>query len=117
MSPDQGNRNTLRLPRRFGCRYWFWRFVKISDQSKVERFELCINPSAVNPRSSSEIQSVLESHLWETQSAEKGPFGTISRFACTKCGDEFVAMLTSARKLVEETSSELEVSVENVVFR
>jgi len=79
--------------------------------------ELCINSSTVNPRSSSEIQSVLESHVWETQSAEKGPFGTISRFACTKCGDEFVAMLTSARKLVEETSTgKLEVSAENVVL-
>jgi len=74
-----------------------------------------MNVSEVDPRSPSEIQEVLESHNWESKSADKSPWGIISRFACTVCGDEFVAMLTS-RNIVEE-STVLEVSTENIILK
>lgn len=74
-----------------------------------------MNPSAVDPRSVEEITLALESHKWETKSSDKSPLGIISRFACEKCGDEYVAMLTSTRNL-EEKNSKLEVSAENVVL-
>lgn len=74
-----------------------------------------MNPSAVNPRNVSEISSALESHQWETKSADKSPLGIISRFACANCGDEYVVMLTSRRNL-EDKTAQLEVSAENVVL-
>jgi len=76
---------------------------------------MCQTPSSVNPRSFSEIKQVLLIHQWETKTADKSPWGIISRFACKKCGDEFVAMLTS-RNIVEE-STILEVSAENVILK
>jgi hypothetical protein len=77
-------------------------------------FGMCQNVSEVDPRSPSEIQEVLDSHHWESKSANKSPWGIISRFACTICGDEFVAMLTS-KNIVEE-SAILEVSAESVIL-
>jgi hypothetical protein len=80
-------------------------------------FELCITPSAINPRSSFEIQEILRSHEWEAKSADKSPWGIISRFACTKCGDEFVAMLTTGRGMEKESSiSILEVSADEIIL-
>jgi hypothetical protein len=76
---------------------------------------MCLNVSEVNPRSPSEIQEVLESHHWESKSADKSPLGIISRFACTMCGDEYVAMLTS-KNIVEE-SRILEVSAQDVISK
>jgi hypothetical protein len=58
---------------------------------------MCEFVSSINPRSGFEIQKVLRSHKWEAISADKSPWGIISRFACTNCGDEYVAMLTSRR--------------------
>jgi len=78
-------------------------------------FEMCMNVSGVNPRSPSEIQEVLESHHWESKSADKSPWGIISRFACTMCGDEYVVMLTSGN-IVEE-STMLEVSAEQGILK
>jgi hypothetical protein len=88
----------------------------ISTGTIVELIEMCEIPTKMNPRNFSEIERVLQSHQWETKSAEKSPWGTISRFACTKCGDEFVAMLTSERNVEEETPIHLEVSAGNVVL-
>jgi hypothetical protein len=50
-----------------------------------------------------------------TKNGDKSPWGIISRFACTMCGDEFVAMLTS-KNIVEE-STMLEVSAEDVILK
>jgi len=76
---------------------------------------MCLRVYGVNPRSPSEIQEVLDSHHWESKSADKSPWGIISRFACTICGDEYVAMLTS-RNIVEE-STILEVSAQDVILK
>jgi hypothetical protein len=80
---------------------------------------LCDSTSSVNPRDHLDIQKALGSHDWEVMSADKSPWGIISRFACKKCGDEYVAMLTSPRGLkAQETSgSKLEVSAGNVVWK
>jgi hypothetical protein len=80
---------------------------------RSDDFMLCKNPSDANPRSLSEIEVVIKNQKWETKSADKSPWGIISRFACTVCGDEFVAMLTSSRKT---SSTNLEVSVKNVIL-
>jgi hypothetical protein len=77
-------------------------------------FGMCLNVSGVNPRSLSEIQEVLESHRWESNSAYKSPRGIISRFVCTMCGDEYVVMLTT--KIVEERTF-LEVSAQDVILK
>jgi len=76
---------------------------------------LCLNISEVNPRSLSEIREIIESHDWETKSADKSPLGVISRFACTRCGDEYVAMVTTSRT-VDEYSTNLEVSAGKVIL-
>ena len=80
---------------------------------------MCKNVSEVNPRDHFEIQSALGSHEWEMISADKSPWGIISRFACTRCGDEYVAMLTSPNgaKVAESSGSRLEVSAGNIVMK
>jgi hypothetical protein len=76
--------------------------------------EICKNPSVVNPSIPSAVQEALRSYKWGTLSADKSPWGIISRFACIDCGDEFVAMLTSSRgSRTKKTSNDLEVSVKN----
>ena len=77
-----------------------------------------MNPSSVNPRSLPEIQEDLQSHNWQVMSADKSPWGIISRFACVDCEDEFVAMLTSSRKsrMKKPATTNLEVSTKNVIL-
>jgi hypothetical protein len=80
---------------------------------------LCKNTSEVNPRDAFEIQRALGSHEWEVMSADKSPWGIISRFACKNCGDEYVAMLTSPNgpKISESSGSVLEVSAGEMVLK
>jgi hypothetical protein len=80
---------------------------------------MCKNVASVNPRSLFEIQETLESHLWELKSSDKSPWGITARFACTSCGDEYVAMITSPRGIQsgENVGVRLEVSAENVVLK
>ena len=80
---------------------------------------LCENTNEVNQRDHVAIQRALVSHDWEVISADKSPWGIISRFACKKCGDEYVAMLTSPRGLsiTEALESKLEVSAGNIILK
>jgi hypothetical protein len=79
---------------------------------------LCKNFASIDSRKLNEIQAVLESHDWVSTSSDKTPVGLISRFTCTRCGDEYVAMLTSTRALEsgEVPRGELEVTAEDVVL-
>jgi hypothetical protein len=80
---------------------------------------LCKNTFEVNPRDHFELLSAVGSHEWEVMSADKSPWGIISRFACSKCGDEYVAMLTSPNrpKISESSGSVLEVSAGEIVLK
>jgi hypothetical protein len=78
----------------------------------------CANKQVSNPRNLSEIKKTIGSHDWKVMSADKSPWGIISRFACPKCDDELVVMLTSSRASRQEevAGAKLEVSVKDVVF-
>ncbi len=78
--------------------------------------KLCKRFASIDCRDPNEIKDVLESHDWRSMSSDKSPVGMISRFACTRCGDEYVVMLTSPSAIEsQEGLGTLEVSANNVV--
>jgi len=79
----------------------------------------CESISNLKPGRLSVILSSVESHRWVLKSADKSPYGMTSRFVCKKCGDEFVAMLTSPRTFEENSpaTSGLEVLVADITMK
>jgi hypothetical protein len=78
---------------------------------------MCKGFASVDSRNASEIRMVLDSHRWVSMSSDKTPVGLISRFTCSQCGDEYVAMLTSpsAMQVEQMLGRDLEVSANNVL--
>ena len=81
-------------------------------------YTTCRDFASINCRDPTEISEILSSHEWQSMSSDKTPVGMISRFTCSRCGDEYVVMLTSPRQIesINEFESKLEVSAENVVI-
>ena len=79
---------------------------------------MCKSFATIDCRDPAEIRDVLESHEWMSMSSDKTPVGMISRFACSRCRDEYVVMLTSpsAIELAEGSASKLEVTTNNIVL-
>ncbi|HYB04450.1 MAG TPA: hypothetical protein VED17_08310 [Nitrososphaerales archaeon] len=79
---------------------------------------MCKSFASINCRDPFEIKTVLDSHQWMSMSSDRTPVGMISRFTCSKCGDEYVVMLTSpsAMRAEENVHKTLEVSADNVIF-
>lgn len=79
---------------------------------------MCKSFASIDCRNPFEIKTVLDSHDWVSMSSDRTPVGMISRFACSKCGDEYVVMLTSpsTMRAEEKVHSSLEVSANNVIF-
>jgi hypothetical protein len=73
---------------------------------------MCKSFASIDCRDPVAIQDVLASHEWSSMSSDRTPMGMISRFACSRCGDEYVVMLTSPKAIERENGfdSELEVS-------
>lgn len=77
---------------------------------------MCMNFSSIDCRNPEEIKLLLQSHEWQSMSSDKTPVGMISRFTCSRCGDEYVVMITSPRAMdtLDNSHSKLEVSAGNV---
>jgi len=78
---------------------------------------MCKSFALIDCRDPDAIKTVLDSHQWSSMSSDKTPVGMISRFACSRCGDEYVVMLTSPKAIAseEKLDSRLQVSAKNVV--
>lgn len=76
----------------------------------------CESFSSIDSRNLVQINRVLESHDWSSASSDRTPVGLISRFICVRCGDEYVAMLTSPRAMESDHPSKLEVSANDVLI-
>jgi len=78
----------------------------------------CESLSSIDSRNIGQINQVLETHDWSSVSSDRTPVGLISRFTCIRCGDEYVAMLTSPRAMepYDHLHSRLEVSADEVLI-
>jgi len=86
---------------------------------RVSNRGMCKGFDSIDCRNPAEINSVLESHEWVSMSSDRTPIGIISRFTCTRCGDEYVVMLTSPSamdSIGEFTSSEIQVTAGSVTM-
>jgi len=77
---------------------------------------MCKSFSSIDYRNAAEIGALLETHEWKPVSADRTPVGMISRFTCSRCGGEYVVMLTSPRAMdsFENVASRIEVSVGDI---
>lgn len=83
----------------------------------MSNYGMCKGFDSIDCRSPAEIDSVLESHEWVSMSSDRTPVGMISRFACARCGDEYVVMLTSPSaidSLDGTSSSKIQVSAGSI---
>jgi hypothetical protein len=78
----------------------------------------CKNFVSIDCRDPTEIRSIVDSHKWRSMSSDRTPVGMISRFTCSRCGDEYVVMITSPSQIAkfDRLESRLEVSAESVII-
>ena len=79
---------------------------------------MCKSFDSIDCRNPAEINSVLESHEWQSISSDKTPIGMISRFTCSQCGEEYVVMITSpsAMESMDGPPANLEVIAGSVLL-